>query len=268
MARARQPDSVVRARRDRIVERVRRTGGLRIGELAEQLGVSPMTVRRDIDQLAELGMVRKQRGGVAAPGPLQVEQGVHARLRTGNDEKEAISAAAAGLVTAGATILVDDSTTCLPLMTALADRSDVTIVTNFLEMARLGSASAGARVLVLGGWYDQEFDAMFGPDLHASLRNIRADLSILSTPAVVDGTLHHPVQESAGVKRAMMDSAERRVLLADSSKFGRVAPFVYAHADDHDVLITDTATPDGELVAWRSAGAEVVVVPSGRSDGS
>lgn len=263
MGSVRQPDAVVRARRERIVERVRRVGSMSIGQLAEEMDVSPMTVRRDIDQLAEQGMVRKQRGGAAAPHPLEVERGVGARLRAGTAEKAAIAAAAADLVEVGATILIDDSTTCLPLMGELAGRGDVTIVTNFLELARVGSATTTARVLVLGGWYRPEFDAMFGTDLHASLRNIRADLSILSTPAVTDGTLCHPEQESAACKRAMMDSAQRSVLLADSSKFGRVAPFVYAHAADHDMLITDGSTPEAELESWRSAGAGVTVVEVG-----
>jgi len=260
--RARQPDAVVAARRERIMERVGAVGEVSIADLADELGVSLMTVHRDLDELAGRSLLRKLRGRAAALPSMRAEVGVQFRRRNNVPEKEMIAAAAVEMVGAGSTILVDDSTSCLPLVAKLADRGPLTVITNFLEVARIVGAGANIEVLLLGGEYSADFDAVFGHDVYQALRGIRADYYFSSAPAIAAGTLYQAARRSSSVKRAMLEASARHVLLADHTKFGRTAPFVVSHARDYDVLVTDDQAPEEELGAWSAEGATVTIVPS------
>jgi len=257
--RARPPDAVVAARRDRIMERVGAAGEVSIAELADELGVSLMTVHRDLDVLASRSLLRKLRGRAAALHPMDAELGIQFRRRANLAEKDAIATAAAELVPPGSTILMDDSTSCLPLVAKLADRTPVTVITNFLQLARVAGAEANVAVIVLGGRYAADFDAVFGHEVYQALRCVHAAYYFGSAPAITAGTLYHPTRDSAHVKQAMLEAAAHHVLLADHTKFGRTAPFIFAHARDYDVLVTDAHTPVEELDAWRRDGVRVSV---------
>ena len=257
--RARPPDAVVAARRDRIMERVGAAGEVSIAELADELGVSLMTVHRDLDVLASRSLLRKLRGRAAALHPMEAELGIQFRRRANLVEKDAIATAAAELVPPGSTILMDDSTSCLPLVAKLVDRTPVTVITNFLQLARVAGTGANVGVIMLGGRYAVDFDAVFGHDVYQALRYVHAAYYFGSAPAITAGTLYHPTPDSANVKRAMLEASAHHVLLADHTKFGRTAPFIFAHARDYDVLITDAHTPVEELDAWRRDDVRVTV---------
>jgi DeoR/GlpR family transcriptional regulator of sugar metabolism len=262
MGRARPPDAVVAARRERIMERVGTAGEVSIADLADELGVSLMTVHRDLDELAGRSLLRKLRGRASALHSMHAEFAIQFRRRSMVAEKEAIAAAAVELVGSGSTILLDDSTSCLPLAAKLADRAPLTVITNFLEVARIIGGAEGIEVLLLGGEYSADFDAVFGHDVHQGLKGIHADYFFCSAPAVTAGALYHPVRRSGSIKRSMLEASARHVLLADHTKFGRTAPFVVAHARDFDVLVTDENAPEEELTVWSTEGATVTIAPS------
>jgi len=262
--RGRQPDHVVGARRERLLEVVLARGDVPVEDLVAELGVSLMTVHRDLDALAARQLVRKVRGRALAPSTLTVETGMRFRKRAAVREKAAIAGLVADEIRGGITVMIDDSTSCLPLADALARHEDVTLVTNSVELARAAGAADGVDVVLLGGHYRADFDATFGADTTAALRGLRADVACISTPALHEGVLYHPIQESTDVKRAMLAASARHVLLVDASKFGRSAPYAFAHAADFDVVATDDAAPRDALDALRRGGVDLRVAAPGR----
>lgn len=260
MAGTRQPDSVVRGRREHTLRVIRERGEIRLEDLATEFGVSLMTTRRDLEWLAEQGLVRQIRGWVTAAPPLLTETSADYRVHARSAVKEELAARASQELSRGLTIMIDDSTSCLPLVRSLASWTPATLITNFLQAAREAAAVEGVDVVLVGGHYRSDLDSCLGSDVSERLRTMRADITFLSTPAVAAGVLYHPISESAAVKRAMLSASARHVLIADASKCGRSAPFAFAEAGDFDLLVTESSAPAGELDAFDGAGVRVETV--------
>lgn len=257
MAGTRQPDSVVRDRRERVLAVIRERGGLRIEHLAAEFDVSLMTTRRDLDWLAGRGLVRQLRGWVTPAPSVLAETSADYRMHAHVAIKEELAARAVEELSTGLTIMVDDSTSCLPLVRSLATYTPVTFVTNFVAAAREAAPVEGLDVVLLGGHYRKDLDACLGSEVSEQLRTMRADVTFLSTPTLASGVLYHPINESAMVKRAMLNASARHVLIADASKYGRTAPFAFAQAADFDLLVTERTVPGGEIDAFDHAGVRV-----------
>lgn len=128
--------------------------------------------------------------------------------------------------------------------------------------AREASATEGVDVVLVGGHYRGDLDSCLGSDVSEQLRGMRADIAFLAPPAIAGGVLYHPISESAAVKRAMLSAAQRHILLADASKYGRSAPFAFAEAADFDVLVTEPSAPEGERGIFTEAGVRLETVHS------
>ncbi|MFF2213376.1 DeoR/GlpR family DNA-binding transcription regulator [Streptomyces antibioticus] len=263
-------------RHARTLELVEERGTVAIDELAEKFGISAMTVHRDLDVLERLGLLRKIRGGAVRNDVGQVraftlggEASWNERARAALREKQAIAARAAVRIRRDMTVFVDDSTSCLPLVPYLARVPGITVVTNSLSLTRVAGA-AGIGIVMVGGTYRAELDANAGPLAHDATSRLRSDIVFMSSPAVHEGGCYHPDQDSILVKRAAIAGARERILLADSSKFTRVAPYAFAALDDFDLVVTDSGTPAGACQKHLPVHKVAVVdVPKGdsREDG-
>ncbi|MQA09635.1 MAG: DeoR family transcriptional regulator [Pseudonocardiaceae bacterium] len=258
--RARPPEAVVEERRQDVLRHVIEHGEARIDELGERFGVSLMTMHRDLDDLAERGLLRKLRGKVAAFPALTME--IAARFREGLHltEKEALGAAAVGEISAGQTVFVDCSTTVFPLVNRMREIEPLTVVTNSLRVVRILGPCQGIETVLIGGRYNNEFDSCAGPDVVDALGDIRADVGFISATAVAGGRLFHPVQDYAALKNAARGSVHRNVLLVDHSKFGKTATYAHGEVSDYDLVIVDSRTPEDEIDAMIELGAAVRVV--------
>jgi DeoR/GlpR family transcriptional regulator of sugar metabolism len=262
-ARTRSSQAAVEERRQAVLRYVAEHGETRIDDLADRFGVSLMTMHRDLDDLAHRSLLRKERGRAVAFPAVTMETATRFRESNNASVKAALCAAAIARIRPGSTVLMDDSTTLFPLADALPQLDRITVVTNSVGLAqRLGSA-AGVQVTLLGGRYQGEFNSCTGPEVTRALSRIRADLALLSATAVHSGQLFHPVSEYVEVKLAMLASAERALLLADHSKFGKTATYAYGTASDYEAVITDTRTSDAEIAAIRSLGIPVEAVDPG-----
>lgn len=248
MSKTRPTDAVVEQRRQGILDYVIECREARIDDLTSRFGVSLMTMHRDLDDLAERRLLRKQRGKVSA---LATDTG------TSRQEIEALGEVAAREVEPGQTVFVDDSTTLFPLVRQLVNVEGLTILTNSLQVARL---AVHADVVLLGGRYNAEFDSCAGPDVLAALDRIRADIAFVSVTAVAVGRLYHPVRDYAELKKAALRTANRNVLVVDHTKFGRTATYAHGLVDDYDLLITSEATPTEEVEAALNAGTAIELV--------
>ena len=262
----RSSDASVKARRQLLLERVLERGDAAIRDLAAELGVSVMTAHRDVDALAREQLLLKDRGRVAAPSTLLVQTSATFRLRAAQEVKAAVAAAALPVLAGAQTVLLDDSTSGLPLLQLLAAcAAPTTVVTNYLRAAQAAAGSQDLQVHLLGGRYVPELDAVFGPETVEAIGRWRADVSVLSNPALSHGKLYHMLPDSTAVKRAMLSAATTTVLLLDSTKLGRSAPHVVCDYSDIDVVVLDEHAPSQEVEALRSAGVRVILAPVAQS---
>lgn len=246
-------------RQAEIAEHVLAQGSVSAADLVERFRVSLMTIHRDLDELERQGVVRKFRGGVSSQPSSVFESNVAYRMRAAKAEKQALARHARELIEPGMAIMLDDSTTTLELARLLTDITPLTVVTNFLETIKLLSAQPGIRLIALGGEYYPTHDSFLGVPCIEAIEALRVDLLFASTSAVAGEFAYHQEQEIVLVKRAMMRSARRSVLMVDHTKLRRVALHRHAHVTDFDVIVTDAHATEAELADLADHGARYVV---------
>lgn len=258
-ARQRSP----RARQDRIRRTVVEVGSVRIEELAAELGVTPMTIRRDLDHLQRQGWLRKVRGGATAE-PSAVHHGdVRHRRQYLADVKARLAEAALRHVRPGQSVMLDESTTGLALARQLSRRAPLTVITNFCPVVAELGGTPGIDLVSLGGAYFPAYDAFLGPRTVEGVDSLHADLLVASTTAVTRGQCYHQSQETVAVKRALMAACDRSILLVDHTKFTRRGLYRLAPLTEFDLVVVDDGIDAAALAGLRDAGVEVQVVGVG-----
>ncbi|MET7903221.1 DeoR/GlpR family DNA-binding transcription regulator [Streptomyces sp. NPDC005336] len=248
-------------RRERIREQVLATGFARIENLAEEFSVSVMTIHRDLDVLAEQGWLRKIRGGATAHPSALLDTSARSRLSAMVAEKQQIARAALGHVSRGQTVIIDDSTTALQLAQLLPAQGPMTVISNYLAVVNALAGEAGIELIALGGAYYPAYDAFLGLQTREAIRPLRADVLFMSTTAISDGSCFHKSQDTIMIKRALMEAAERRVLLLDHTKLGKRALRQLAPLTAFDIVIVDAAIGPEDLAELRGWGVPVEVAP-------
>ncbi|QBI21562.1 DeoR/GlpR transcriptional regulator [Egibacter rhizosphaerae] len=250
------------ARRELIREFVNQRSFTHVTELVEHFGVSAVTVRADLELLAQRGQLRRVRGGAlprAASGP---EQPFERTADVAAGEKAAIARVAADLVEDGQTVLCDVGTTTTAFARALAERDDlrdVTVVTNGLSVAReLEAAIPRIAVVVTGGTLRSLQHSLVNPWALKLLGELTADAVFLGCNGVDPeaGITNANLPESE-VKEAMLTRARLRVVLADASKLGRVSVARLCGVRDVDLLLTDAGAEPDVVTALEDTGLEV-----------
>ena len=233
-------------RQERILAEVRAHGGARVADLVAVLGVSDMTVRRDLEALARRGLVARVHGGAAAlAGRAADEPGFSAKSALQRPEKLAIAELAASLVQPGDSVALSAGTTTHAVAAALRGVADLTVVTNSLPVAQvLHEAGRDPAQVVLTGGVRTPSDALVGPVAVAALRGLHVDWLFLGAHGVDDRAgLTTPNLEEAQTDQALLAAARRVAVVADSTKWGVVGLTTIAALDGLDVLVTDDGLP-------------------------
>jgi DeoR/GlpR family transcriptional regulator of sugar metabolism len=243
-------------RRQAILGRLERDGKVVASELVASLGVSEDTVRRDLRELADQGLLQRVHGG-ALPAPLPMGSFAR-RLEIAHEAKEALAAAALPLLAGARVIVLDGGTTPLELARRLPDSFSGTVVTNSPPIAAALAGHRRAEVVLVGGRLLKDDQVAVGAAAVEVLRNVRADVCVLGIcslhPEVGVTTLDH---EEAQVKRAMVAAAGEVIALATADKLRTASPWVVAPLSDVDHLVTDG---DAELThPFAAAGIDVVL---------
>src|SRR5579875_1477586 len=240
---------LARHRQSLILQAVRSDGSARVSDLVQRLGVSDMTIRRDLEVLARDGLVEKVHGGAVLPGaPASHEPAFEAKLVLERPEKTAIARAAAGLVTPGTAIALAGGTTTFALAQCLLDVPGLTIVTNSLRITNLFSGTRGldgiADSVVLTGGVRIPSEALVGPVADLTIRSLHFDLLFLGCYGFdAEAGLTTPNLAEAETNRTFMKVARRVVVLADHTKWGLVSLSSFARLGEVDVLVTDDMLP-------------------------
>jgi DeoR/GlpR family transcriptional regulator of sugar metabolism len=229
-------------RQEAILREVERVGGARASELVDLLGVSDMTVRRDIEALAVNGLVMKVHGGATAVvGRSAEEPGFHVKSEMNPRQKSAIARVAAGLIAPGSSIAISAGTTTYAVAHELVNVPHLTVVTNSPRVADLlHNPQREDLTVVLTGGMRTPSDALAGPVADATLRSLHVDTLILGVHGIdqVAG-LTTPNLIEAATNRALIASARRVIVVADHSKWGIIGLSTIATLDQVDVLVTD-----------------------------
>lgn len=242
-----------------ILDALIRNGTLTVERLAELCAVSTMTVYRDLAVLEERGIVQRNRGHVVAVASGMHEADAGFRIEQSTREKRAVAAAASHLVPPGGSVMVDDSTSGVWLLRELPSETPLTVITNSLLVADEVAERAATKLIVAGGTYQGWARSLMGPSAVTFIRSMRADFCFLSASGVRGLSCFHPYQENVEVKRAMLESAEERVLLLDHTKLHRRALFEFARLDEFDRVFIDRGASPAEVENLRSAGVAVTV---------
>ncbi len=248
-------------RQDQIAEYVTKNGSATVKDLAELFNVSLITIHRDLDELERQGMIRKLRGYVTAEPSSLFDSNMRYRLRVARQEKESLARFALTQIEPGQSVLLDESTTALALAKLLPSKAPLTVVTNFAMILNELTDVKGIDLVSLGGEYLPFLGAFGGEVGQASLAAVRTDIAFISTSAVSDCLALHQVEGTMRGKRAMMNSAKRRILLVDHTKFGKVAFHKLAPLRDFDLVVVDSDIDKDELEKLRDCSVSFEVVP-------
>jgi DeoR/GlpR family transcriptional regulator of sugar metabolism len=247
-------------RRQRILDSARARGTVSARDLARTLGISEVTVRRDIRLMAGEGLLRRTRGGAILAAALAHEPSSYEKALEAGDEKAAIAELAVKLVPYGASIILGPGTTTLALARLLVDHRELTVVTTSLLVPPVLGTAPSVEIVLIGGTVRSSIDAVVGPPAERTLRTLRAGFAFLSgTGFSADRGLTTANLLVSATDQALIDAAQQVVVLADHTKVGRQAMFQTVPADRVDILITDDAADPGELGRLRDIGIDVRV---------
>jgi DeoR/GlpR family transcriptional regulator of sugar metabolism len=242
-----------------MVEVLQRDGRLDVADMAATFGTADMTIRRDLDRIVALGMARRVRGGAISLLMRGEELPFALRVLDRADAKGRIAAAVAAVLRDGEAIVLDSGTTAALVARELADRR-LTVMPMTLHAASVLAAHESTRMLLPGGDVRPGELAMVGPLALASIGSLRFDTAVLTCCGLNDDRITTHDLGDAEVKRAMISSAARVILAADSAKFRQTALAVVAPTTDVDMIITDTAAPSESVRSLQAAGLEVMCV--------
>lgn len=245
-------------RHSRIVAELRATPSLRVNELAALLEVSTETIRRDLSELDERGLINRTYGG--AMRPVAFEPALAEREKLMVDERERIAAAAVRLVDAADILMIGGGATTLTFARRLAaERDHLTVITHAFSIAMALASNPFHKVLMLPGQYDAREGLIHGPDTIDALQKYRAGKAFLGASGL---TAEGPNDAGVGpglIYGAMMRRSAQAVILADHSKFDRPSLTVYGSWSSATTLVTDQS-PESQLAETiRNSGAHLIL---------
>ncbi|MFS8629471.1 MAG: DeoR/GlpR family DNA-binding transcription regulator [Limnochordales bacterium] len=240
---------------------VEKEGSVRVAELSRRLGVSEATVRHDLAQLEQMGLVKRTYGGATLRRGTLYERSFREQEAQYREEKARIAEEAVKLVRPGQLVLLDVGTTTTAIARRLPDLENLVVCTSALNIAVELERCRNVTVMVTGGTVRYKQHSLVNPLGTLLISQINADLLFLGCNGV---STEHGVTNSnlpeAEIKQAMVRAAKEVVVVADSSKIGNVAAAYVAPLSAVDMLITDAGADPEELERIRKSGVKVVVV--------
>ena len=235
--------ALARQRQALILEQVREHGAVRVADLVTTLGVSDMTIRRDLELLHERGLLEKVHGGAAAiEGSSLFEPGFTVKSSLMQSEKAAIAATAASLVAPGTAIAISAGTTTFALGRGLVDVPGLTVLTNSVPVAdALYREGRPDQTVILSGGVRTPSDALVGPFAVEVIRSLHVDMVFMGTHGVDPRSgFTTPNILEAETNRALIEAGRRLIVLADHTKWGIVGISSVARLEEADTIITDS----------------------------
>jgi DeoR family transcriptional regulator, aga operon transcriptional repressor len=247
-----------------ILTMLQQTGKVLVEELSDRLGVSLVTVRRDLDLLEEKGLLRRTHGGAVSMEPLFYEpfrkdRSFLAQVERAADEKRRIGRAAAALINPNETIALTPGTTTTEVIRGLPINRNITVVTNTVNVAMELSKRRDVYVFVTGGHLHGEWFSLVGSAAIRALENMLISTMFIGADGI-DASWGASCfnADEAELNSTMLKQSRRRIAVVDSGKFGVVANWRICQAAELNVLLTDTGATDEMIAPFQKLGIEVI----------
>ncbi|GAB7527001.1 DeoR/GlpR family DNA-binding transcription regulator [Paraburkholderia sp. 2C] len=255
----RDPRLTLNARQQELLEWVQRDGFVTVDDLAAHFDVTPQTIRRDVNWLADINLLRRYHGGASLPTSSE-NVSYSARQRMFHDEKRRIAALVATHVPDQASLFINLGTTTEEVARALNRHRGLHVITNNLNVASMMSGYPDCEVLVTGGIVRPWDKGIVGELAIDFIRQFKVDFAIIGTSSIeTDGTLRDFDTREVRVAEAIIEHSRTVFLAADHSKFGRPALVRQGHLNQIDSLFTDAAPPAAMAETIAAAGTQVFV---------
>jgi DeoR family transcriptional regulator of aga operon len=234
-----------------------------VEQLGVVLGVSVATVRRDLQDLEDKGLLRRTHGGAISIEPLFYEPFRHdssfqEQIERHAEEKRRIAFAAAEMVRDGDTIALTAGTTTTEVVRSIRNRSGVTVVTSTVNVAMELSKRKDLEVFVTGGFLRGDWFSLVGPAASYAMSQINVDKAFLGVNGVdAQRGLTSANSGEAAINRVIVSQARQRIVVADRSKLGTIATYRFCNANEVHVLITDSGADEVSIAPFAALGIEV-----------
>jgi len=248
-------------RKEVILSEIQKEGRVAVSKLSSLLGVSKVTVRRDLQRLEKEGYVLKTYGGAVSTDKVAFEFSFQNKLQRNIAEKERIGRYAAGLVEDGEAIFLDNGTTTLQIAYNLKARRNIKVVTNSLCVVYALEPAEGIELILLGGIVRRGWNDLYGPLTEKAIAELHVDKAFVGA----DGVSPEAGFTAADLRTArptemVIQSAKEVIVVADHTKVGRVAFVRFASLEDVDMLITSRGIGEEEIRELEQEGLKVIVV--------
>lgn len=252
-------------RQQLILETLRDNRQVTVAELSHRFDVSEVTIRRDLRDLAAQGALQRAHGGAIIATPALPEPPVVQRMAQVQNPKEHIGRAAAALVADGESVVIGSGSTTAYVARHLGDRKNLTVVTNALTIAIELASAEGVTVVVTGGMMRASELSLVGHIAEQSLREVRVDRVIIGIPAIsLEAGMTNDYLPEVMTDRAIIEMAPELVVVADHTKFGKVASAYLAPIERITTLVTDSETDPATLGHLEKMGIRVIVADADR----
>jgi DeoR/GlpR family transcriptional regulator of sugar metabolism len=250
----------------RIAEHLQKVEFAALDELAQQVGASVSTVRRDLTILETGGTIRRTHGGARLINPRTDEFVFSARDTHQLAEKESIGRACAALIQPDQSVIVDAGTTPYHVARYLGDKKPQ-IITNSLPVANLYASAGPVEVVVSGGVIYPRLGVLVGPLAVESFSKMHADVAIMSGGGITAEGITNSHGLLIEIQQAMIRAVQKVIFCLDHTKFGRQSVSPLCGLEAIDVLVTDSAAPMDLVDQLRARGLEVIIAPSSQEAG-
>lgn len=254
-----EPGLKIEQRRMRILEILARDGKVRVAPLSEELAVTPVTIRSDLDALERDGYLSRTQGGAVQSVKNYYNLGQQLRKQQYAGEKKAIAVAALALVEDGETLMINSGTTTYYVAMELKRRSNLNIVTNSIAVASELGDYPTFRVILLGGEINAQFGFTYGIDAGNQLAKYKADKTILSLDGFHPDTGYTTYQaEEAVIDQMMMERSRGSIVVADFSKYGHEGFYHVADLARGNTIVTNSRIGEEACGVLGGLGVNVI----------
>ncbi len=231
--------SAISPRQTDILGRARAHGRVDVEDLAGQFAVTPQTIRKDINELSDRGLLQRVHGGAVYPSNV-TNFAYDSRRILAAEAKQRIGAAAAALIPDKSSIMLNIGTTTEQVAFALRQHDGIMAITNNLNVANILREAPSAEVIIAGGLVRHADGGIVGEATIDLINQFRVDFAVIGASAIdEDGSLLDFDYREVRVAQAIIRHARRTILVADSMKFQRTAPVRIGHLSEIDVFVTD-----------------------------
>jgi len=250
----------VEERRHKIIELLSKKEKITVNELKKQFSVSDVTIRKDLNDLEKQNLLTRTHGGAIINDSVIDVPTIYKRKVINKRIKEEIGEKAANFVEDGQTIMLDSGTTTFEVAKNL-NKDDLLIISNSLEICNNLIQENGVDVIITGGRIDKENLSIHGKNSENLIKNYNADIFFMGLSALsLEKGFTTSEERTANIKRLMMDSAKKVIVVSDSSKFGKISFSSICDFDAIDLIITDNNIETEYIEAFNKADIDLYTV--------